>query len=238
MSSPFSRTEMLLGAENMNKLKTAHVAVFGLGGVGGHVVEALARSGVGSFTLFDCDTVAESNLNRQIIATVNTLGMDKTEAMKNRILNINPDAKVTTHNVFYLPENADEFPLSIYDYVIDAIDTVSAKLELAVRCERDGIPIISSMGTGNKLNPTALKVSDVYKTSGCPLARVMRRELKSRGVKSLKVVFSDEKPIKPLSAKQTAEPLQKKQTPGSTSFVPSVAGLILASEVIKDLCGI
>ncbi len=216
----------------MKKLKTAHVAVFGLGGVGGHTVEALGRCGIGRFSLFDSDVVAESNLNRQIIATKDTIGMNKTEAMRDRILAINPDAKVELYNVFYLPENADAFPLDKYDYIVDAIDTVSAKIELAVRCEKLNIPLISSMGTGNKLNPTALTVTDIYKTSTCPLARVMRRELKNRNVKKLKVVYSKETPIKPLFQ----DNLSKKQTPGSCSFVPSVAGLIIASEVVKDLC--
>lgn len=229
MSNIFLRTEMLLGKENMDKLKTAHVAVFGLGGVGGHIVEALARCGIGSFTLFDNDTVAESNLNRQIIATTATIGMAKTVAMKARILSINPDANITVHQTFYLPENADTYPLDKFDYVIDAIDTVSAKIELAVRAEKLGIPIISSMGTGNKLDPTQFKVTDIYKTSVCPLARVMRRELKLRNVKSLKVVYSEEIPIK------TECDNEGKRIPGSTSFVPSVAGLIIASEVIKDL---
>ncbi len=224
---------MLIGTENLNKLKNSHIAIFGLGGVGGHTVEALARSGVGTFTLFDADTVAISNLNRQIIATVDTIGMAKTEAMKNRILSINPNAIVYTNNVFYLPENADKFPIDKYDYVVDAIDTASAKIELAVRCEKLGIKLISSMGTGNKLNPTELKVTDVYKTSGCPLARVMRRELKNRGIKSLKVVYSEEKPIKPLDL--GGDTPSNKPTPASCSFVPSVAGLIIASEVVKDL---
>ena len=235
MSDIFTRTEMLLGTENMEKLKNAHIAVFGLGGVGGHTVEALARSGVGHFTLFDSDTVAESNLNRQIIATVETIGKQKTEAMKNRILSINPSAKIITHDIFYLPENADKFDLSEYSYIVDAIDTVSAKLELVVRAQNLSVPIISSMGTGNKLDPTQLKVCDIYQTSGCPLARVMRRELKCRGVKKLKVVYSEETPIKPLFSEN---PDAKKQSPGSTAFVPSVAGLIIASEVIKDICGI
>ena len=230
MSEKFSRTEMLLGKENMDKLKTAHIAVFGLGGVGGHVCEALARCGIGEFTLFDNDTVAESNLNRQIIATVDTLGMSKTDAMKNRILSINPDAVIHLHQTFYLPENAENYPLDGYDYVIDAIDTVSAKIELAVRCEQLKTPIISSMGTGNKLDPTQFKITDVYKTSVCPLARVMRRELKLRNVKSLKVLYSEEMPIKPANAQEGGKP-----TPGSTAFTPSVAGLIIASEVIKDL---
>ena len=235
MSDIFTRTEMLLGAENMEKLKNAHIAIFGLGGVGGHTVEALARSGVGHFTLFDSDTVAESNLNRQIIATLETVGQKKTEAMKNRILSINSVAEIITHDVFYLPENADNFDLSGYSYIVDAIDTVSAKLELAVRAQKLGVPIISSMGTGNKLDPTQLKVCDIYKTSGCPLARVMRREFKNRGVKELKVVYSEETPIKPLFSENADS---KKQSPGSTAFVPSVAGLIIASEVIKDICNL
>ncbi len=217
----------------MKRLKSAHVAVFGLGGVGGHVCEALARCGIENFTLFDNDKVASSNLNRQIIATVDTIGMDKTEAMKNRILSINPSAEVVCHNVFYLPENADNFSFSGIDYIVDAIDTVSAKIELVLRAEKLNIPIISSMGTGNKLNPTELKVADIYKTSVCPLARTMRCELKKRGVKKLKVVYSEEKPLKPLF--ETDTEIQRRQTPGSTSFVPSVAGLIIASEVIKDL---
>ena len=229
MSDKFLRTEMLLGADNMRKLKNAHVAVFGLGGVGGHVVEALARCGIGEFTLFDNDKVAESNLNRQIIATMDTIGVYKTEAMKERILSINPDAQITLHNVFYLPENADNFPLSDFDYIVDAIDTVSAKIELAVRAEKDGTHIISSMGTGNKLDPTRFEVADIYNTSVCPLARVMRRELKTRGVQSLKVVYSKEDAVKPVN--QSADC----RTPGSTSFVPSVAGLIIAGEVIKDI---
>ncbi len=229
MSEIFSRAEMLIGKQNIEKLKTSHIAVFGLGGVGGHAVEALARCGVSHFTLFDNDTVCESNLNRQIIATIDTIGMQKTEAMKNRILSINPDAEVITHDAFYLPENADLYPLFNYDYVVDAIDTISAKIELAVRSEKSGIPLISSMGTGNKLDPTKFKVSDIYKTSVCPLARVMRYELKRRGVKSLKVVYSEEIPQKPIGADDKA------RTPGSVSFVPSVAGLIIAGEVIKDL---
>lgn len=230
MSDTFIRTQMLIGAENMLKLKNARIAVFGLGGVGGHTIEALARCGVAQFTLFDNDTVAESNLNRQIIATRDTIGMYKTEAMKNRILSINPDARIETHNVFYLPENADNFDISGYSYIVDAIDTVSAKIELAVRAEKHNIPIISSMGTGNKLDPTRFEIEDIYKTSVCPLARVMRRELKSRGVKKLKVVYSKEEAIKPADYESTG------RTPGSTSFVPSVAGLIIASEVVKDIC--
>ncbi len=233
MSDTFLRTEMLIGTDNLNKLKACHIAVFGLGGVGGHTVEALARSGVGTFTLFDADTVSQSNLNRQIIATTDTIGMAKTEAMKNRILSINPDAVIYTNDVFYLPENADRFPLDNFDYVVDAIDTVSAKIELAARCERLGIKLISSMGTGNKLSPTELTVTDIYKTSSCPLARVMRRELKLRGVKALKVVYSEEKPIKPICLGD--ETTSNKPIPASCAFVPSVAGLIIASEVVKDL---
>ncbi len=233
MSDIFLRTEMLLGDKNMQKLKTARVAVFGLGGVGGHATEALARCGVGFFDLFDNDIVAESNINRQIIALNSTIGQFKTEAMANRIHDINPSASVTCHNVFYLPDNADKFPLSNYDYIVDAIDTVSAKIELATRAEKLGVPIISSMGTGNKLNPTELEISDIYKTSVCPLARVMRRELKAKGVSSLKVVYSKEKPKTPIVC---SEAIANCRTPGSTSFVPSVAGLIIASEVIKDIC--
>ncbi len=234
MSEKFIRTEMLLGAENMEKLKNSHIAIFGLGGVGGHTVEALARCGVGSFDLFDADTVSVSNLNRQIIATEHTIGMKKTDAAKERILSINPDANIRIFDVFYLPENADAYPLDKYDYVVDAIDTVSAKIELAVRCEKLGVPLISSMGTGNKLDPTAFEVTDIYKTKGCPLARVMRRELKNRGVKALKVVYSTEDAITPLFTDKTEN--SRKISPGSTSFVPSVAGLILASEVVKSIC--
>ncbi len=237
MSNRFLRTEMLLGKVNMDKLKIAHVAIFGIGGVGGYVVEALARSGVGNFTLFDSDIVDETNINRQIIATTETLGMKKTEAAKKRILSINPDAKITLNDVFYLPENADSFPLSKYDYVVDAIDTVSAKIELAVRCEKENIPIISSMGTGNKLDPTLFQVADVYSTTVCPLAKVMRHELKKREVKSLKVVYSPEIPQKPTFFDDEGS-LSKKKSPGSTSFVPSVAGLIIAKEVISDLCSL
>ena len=234
MSEKFIRTEMLLGAENMEKLKNSHIAIFGLGGVGGHTMEALARCGVEHFDLFDADTVSVSNLNRQIIANVNTIGMKKTEVAKERILSINPSAKVCTFDVFYLPENAEDYPLDKYDYVVDAIDTISAKIELAVRCEKLGVPLISSMGTGNKLDPTAFQVTDIYKTQGCPLARVMRRELKNRGVKALKVVYSTEDAITPLFADKNEN--SRKISPGSTSFVPSVAGLILAGEVVKDIC--
>lgn len=237
----FVRTEMLLGADTMEKLKNVHVAVFGVGGVGGYVVEALARSGVGKFDLIDNDTVALSNINRQIIATHSSVGKYKVDVMKERILDINPNAEVTVHKCFFLPENSGDFDFSQYTYVIDAIDTVTAKLELIVKAQRAGVPIISSMGTGNKLDPTKLEVTDIYKTEMCPLARVMRTELKKRGIKKLKVVYSKEQPIK----KQKNETHQItssnqgriKDVPGSVAFVPSVAGLIIAGQVINDVKG-
>ena len=231
----------------MDRLSQCRVAVFGIGGVGGYVCEALARSGVGAFDLIDDDKVCESNINRQIIATSKTVGKYKTDVMQERILDINPDAKVQTHKCFFLPENASDFPFDKYDYVVDAIDTVTAKIELVMQCQKAGVPIISSMGAGNKLDPTLFRVADIYKTSGDPLAKVMRRELKKRGVKKLKVVYSEEEPIRPIedvSGSETSEverPGSKhRSTPGSTAFVPSVAGLIIAGEVIKDLtsdCG-
>lgn len=227
----FLRTEMLFGEEKMQKLANARVAVFGLGGVGGHAAEALARCGIGCFALIDNDTVSVSNINRQIIALDSTVGKLKTEAMRERILDINPTAQIETYNMFYLPENADTIPLSDYNFIIDAIDTVSAKIELAVRAEKLGINIISSMGTGNKTDPLKLTVTDIYKTEMCPLARVMRRELKARNVKSLKVVYSTEKALKPLPTEETLS----KPIPGSTSFVPSVAGLIIASQVVNSI---
>lgn len=227
------RTAMLLGLDGVERLKRARVAVFGVGGVGGYVCEALARAGVGTIDLFDNDTVSRSNINRQIIALHSTLGRPKVEVMKERILDIAPDCTVRTHQVFYLPENADEFPLDQYDYVADAIDTVSAKIELAVRATRADIPIISSMGTGNKLDPTRFCVTDLSKTEGCPLARVMRRELKARGITHLKVVYSTE-PASPHVYEPEGES-SKKVTPASLSFVPSVAGLIIAGEIIKEL---
>lgn len=230
MEERFARTELLLGAEAMKRLKASRVAVFGIGGVGGHAVEALARSGVGALDLIDNDRVSESNLNRQIIALGSTIGRYKTEVMKERILDINPEAKVCIHNCFYLPETAEQFDFSSYDYVIDAIDTVTGKLQLVLQAGAVGTPIISSMGAGNKLDATAFQVADIYETSVCPLARVMRRELKTRGVKELKVVYSKEKARK-LSGGEAG-------TPGSTAFVPAVAGMILAGEVIKDLTGI
>ena len=231
----FSRTELLLGQEAMEKLRRSRVAVFGIGGVGGHVVEALARSGVGAFDLIDNDTVSITNINRQIIATLDSVGKYKTEVMKERILSINPEAKIEIHNCFFLPETKDEFDFSSYDYVVDAVDTVTAKIALVMACEEAKVPIISSMGAGNKLNPAAFEVADIYKTSVCPLAKVMRRELKKRNIKKLKVVYSKEIPLTPGASE---EETTKRALPGSIAFTPSVAGLILASEVIKDLTGV
>lgn len=230
MSEQFSRTEMLLGEGSTELLKKKKVAVFGIGGVGGYVVEALARTGVGKFDLIDSDTVALSNLNRQIIATGKTVGQYKTDVMRDRILDINPEAEVTVHKCFYLPENAAEFDFSSYDYVVDAVDTVTAKIDIIISAKKAGTPVISAMGAGNKLNPAMFTVADIYQTSVCPLAKVMRRELKKRGVQELKVVYSKEEPKKQKTDSEGGRPV-----PGSVAFVPSVAGLILASEVIKDL---
>lgn len=232
MTNQFSRTAILLGVEAMQKLKNSRVAIFGIGGVGGYVAEALARSGVGTLDLFDNDTVSKTNINRQIYALHSTIGQYKTEVAAKRIADINPEAVVNCHKVFYMPDNADEYDLSKYDYIIDAIDTVTAKIELVVRAQKADVPIISSMGTGNKLDPLSFEVTDIFKTTMCPLAKVMRYELKKRGIKKLKVIYSKEKPLTPLS---TDEVSSKRQVPGSTAFVPSVAGLIIASEVIKDL---
>ncbi len=239
MDPRFQRTEMLLGESVMDRLKNARVAVFGLGGVGGYVVEALARSGVGALDLIDNDKVALSNLNRQVIATENTVGKYKTEAARDRVLSINPGCRVTLHTCFFLPENADIFDFSAWDYVVDAIDTVSGKLAIIEKARAAGVPVISSMGTGNKINPAMLTVSDIGETSCDPLARVMRRELKKRGIASLKVVWSREQPIAPAAPPDPGEaPAHgKRSTPGSTAFVPGCAGLILASEVVKDLTG-
>lgn len=238
----FQRTELLLGEEAIKRLKNSRVAVFGVGGVGGYVCEALVRSGVGSFELIDNDKVCLSNLNRQIIATTKTIGQDKVSVMRERMLEINPKVQVSVRRCFFLPENADDFDFSQYDYIVDAVDTVSAKLELAVRAEKYHIPIISSMGTGNKLDPTAFVVTDIYKTHMCPLAKVMRRELKKRGIRKLKVVYSNEEPIKPAkpclnldAGQQEFKAEKRRATPGSVAFVPSVAGLIIAGEVIKDI---
>lgn len=227
----FSRFELLIGEDNIQKLNQAHVIVFGVGGVGGYVVEALVRSGIGHITIVDNDVVSLSNLNRQIIATQETIGQKKVDVMKKRILSIHPECDVTTLDMFYLPETADQIDLSQYDYVVDAIDTITSKIELAVRCDQK-IPLISSMGTGNKMNPALLQVSDIYKTSVCPLAKVMRRELKKRCVKHLKVVYSQELPMKPFASDEITH---KRSIPGSTAFVPSSAGLLIASEVVKDL---
>lgn len=234
MQESFSRTEQLLGRESMDRLAKARVAVFGIGGVGGYAVEALARAGVGSLDLFDHDTVAPSNLNRQIVATTKTIGRLKVEVMRERILEINPNAIVTVHDCFYLPENAEEYDLSVYTYILDAVDTVTAKIELAVRASHSNTPLISCMGAGNKLDPTRFEVADLYSTSVCPLAKVMRKELKARGISALKVVYSKEPALRP---EETCEPqaVFRRSTPGSVSFVPSVAGLVLAGEVIKDI---
>lgn len=228
------RTQMLLGENNLNKLKNARVAVFGVGGVGGYAAEAIARCGVGSIDLFDSDTVSESNINRQIIATVDTVGQKKTEVMKRRIALINPDAKVNAYDVFYTAENSNQYPLDGYTYVIDAIDTVSSKIHLICQCSKIGVPIISAMGAGNKLHADMFEVSDIYKTSVCPLARVLRKELRARGVKKLKTVYSKEEPLTPLPLE--APSAGRRQTPGSVSFVPGTVGLIIAGEVINDIC--
>lgn len=238
MLNQFSRTELLFGSEALAKLKKAHVAVFGIGGVGGHVVEALARSGVGSFDLIDNDTVAITNINRQIIATLDTVGQPKVEVMRKRILSINPEAEITLHQCFFLPENKDEFDFSKYDYVVDAVDTVAAKIAIVLAAKEAGVPVISSMGAGNKVNPAMFEVADIYKTSIDPLARVMRQAMKKHHIKKLKVVYSKELPllqVDELKAECHAEAPKRRALPGSNSFCPSVAGLIIASEVIKDL---
>lgn len=242
MQNRFSRTELLFGKEAMERLAGCRVAVFGIGGVGGYVCEALARSGVGALDLTDDDKVCESNINRQIIATGKTIGQYKVDVMKERILDINPNAEVKTYKCFFLPENASDFPFDKYDYVVDAIDTVTAKIELVMQCQKTGVPIISSMGAGNKLDPTQFRVADIYKTRMDPLAKVMRRELKKRGVKKLKVVYSEEEPVIPVMDTELAGPVEtdghsagRRSIPGSTAFVPSVAGLVIAGEVIKDL---
>lgn len=236
MLNQFSRTELLLGEEAMSKLANSRVIVFGVGGVGGFTAEALVRSGVGAIDLVDNDTVSVTNINRQLIATTKTVGRYKTEVAKERFLEINPDLKIEIHNVFYLPENADTFDFTKYDYIVDAIDTVSGKLALVENAQKANTPIISSMGAGNKLNPTMLEVSDIYKTSVCPLAKVMRTECKKRRIKKLKCVYSKEPAMTPAQSEEDKS--SRRKTPGSTAFVPSVAGLIIASEVIKDLTGV
>ncbi len=252
MEDQFSRTRLLLGGDALEKLKNARVAVFGIGGVGGYVVEALVRSGVGTFHLIDDDRVCLSNLNRQIIATRKTIGLYKVDVMKERILEINPDAEVHTYRCFYLPETRDRFDFTQYSYVVDAVDTVTAKIQLVLEAAAAGTPIISSMGAGNKLDPTQFEVADIYETSVCPLARVMRRELKKRHVEHLKVVYSREKPVSPRAEEapeggreeaslfgesSEAESMHtgRRQIPGSAAFVPSAAGLIIAGEVVHDL---
>ena len=238
MINQFSRTELLVGREAMNTLQNARVAVFGVGGVGGYTVEALARSGVGALELIDNDTVSLTNLNRQIIALHSTVGRAKVEVCRERILDINPECRVTIHQTFFLPETSDRFDFSQYDYVVDAIDTVKGKLELALKAQEAGVPIISSMGAGNKLEPTAFEVCDISKTSVCPLARVMRLECRKRGIKKLKVVYSKEQAVRPfadIAAEVREEDDVRRDIPGSMAFVPSVAGLIIAGEVIKEL---
>lgn len=242
MENQFSRTELLFGTKAMEKFAGARVAVFGIGGVGGYTVEALVRSGIGEIDLIDSDTVSLTNLNRQIIATKSSIGKYKVDVMQDRIMDINPDVKVHVHKCFYLPETKDQFDFSQYDYVVDAVDTVTAKLQIVEEAEAAGVPVISSMGAGNKLDSAAFQVADIYKTSVCPLAKVMRRELKKRGIKKLKVVYSQELPVMPdpellSSYSEEVSPLapQKRSVPGSVAFVPSVAGLIIAGEVLKDL---
>lgn len=245
MDEQFSRSALLLGKEAIYQLSKAKIAVFGVGGVGGYCVEALARSGVSTLHLYDDDTVSKSNLNRQIAALHSTLGKPKAQVMADRVLDINPNCHVQAIRMFYLPSNADNVDLSQYDYVVDCIDTVSAKLELISRCIHLKVPIISAMGTGNKLNPSDLRVSDISKTSGCPLARVMRKELRKRGIAHLKVVWSTEEPRTPLEAVSAETPANdtrpgsttRKDTPGSLPFVPAAAGLLLASAVVRDLIG-
>ena len=248
MLNQFSRTQLLLGKEAMEKLQRSRVAVFGIGGVGGYVCEALVRSGVGAFDLIDDDKVCLTNLNRQIIATRKTVGKYKADVMKERMQEINPDVEVNVHRCFFLPENAEDFPFEKYDYVVDAVDTVTAKLEIVMQAKKKRVPVISCMGAGNKLDASAFRVADIYKTKMCPLAKVMRRELKKRGVKELKVVYSEEKPTRPLEdmsiscrshcicppgAKHNCT--ERRDIPGSVAFVPPVAGLIIAGEVVKDL---
>ena len=251
MLNQFSRTQLLYGAEAMEKLASARVAVFGVGGVGGYVVEALARSGVGALDLIDNDEVCASNLNRQIIATTKTIGKYKVDVAEERIHDINPDCRVRTYKTFFLPETKDQFNFSDYDYVVDAIDTVTGKLTIIEMAKEANIPVISSMGAGNKINPAMFEVADIYETSICPLAKVMRHECKKRGIRDLKVVYSKEKPIQPqadtpksendnntVSQETTGRDSKRRAIPGSTAFVPSVVGLIIAGEIINDITGI
>jgi tRNA A37 threonylcarbamoyladenosine dehydratase len=248
MLNQFSRTELLVGSEGMEKLKNARVAIFGIGGVGGYTVEALARSGVGTLDLIDDDKICLTNLNRQILATRSTVGKYKVDVARDRILDINPNANVNIYKTFYVPDTADQFDFTKYDYVVDAIDTVTGKIELIMQADRTNTPIISSMGAGNKMDASAFKVADIYKTNVCPLAKVMRRELKKRGIKKLKVVYSEEKPMTPIDDMAIScrthcicppgtarKCTQRRQVPGSNAFVPSVVGLIIAGEVINDI---
>ncbi|MBQ7069751.1 MAG: tRNA threonylcarbamoyladenosine dehydratase [Ruminococcus sp.] len=240
MADQFSRTRLVLGDEGIERLKAARVAVFGIGGVGGYTVEALARSGVGALDLIDNDTVSLSNINRQIYALHSTVGRQKTEVAKERIADICPDTRVTVYNTFFMPENSGEFDFSKYDYVVDAVDTVSAKLEIIRLSKLAGVPVISSMGAGNKLDASRFRVTDISKTSVCPLAKVMRLELRKRGIKGVKAVWSDEIPIKPDEQKteEARENKARRAVPGSLAFVPSAAGLLIAGEVVRDLCGV
>lgn len=249
MLNEFSRTQMLIGEENLNKLKNTTVAVFGIGGVGSFVTEGLARAGIGKLVLIDNDDICITNINRQIHANHKTIGKSKVEVMRERILDINPAAKVTAIQKFYLPDCSDELMRDDYDYIVDAVDTVTAKIDLILQAQKRNIPIISSMGTGNKLDPTRLEITDIYKTSMCPLAKIMRKELRVRGIDSLKVIYSKESPIKPIqeedtqydacttATKQGVNNIRKHQIPGSMSFVPSVAGLIISSEIVRDIIG-
>ena len=224
MKEQFERTSLLIGEEAISKLNNSKVLIFGVGGVGGYVAEALARTGVGSITIVDKDTVSESNINRQIIALHSTVGKDKVDVLKERMLDINPELQVDARKCFFLPDNSHEFDFSQYDYIVDAVDTVTAKLQIIVQAKEAGVPVISAMGAGNKVHPEMFEIADIYKTEMCPLAKVMRRELKNRGIKKLKVVYSKEKPV------------YKGDVPGSIAFSPSVVGLLMASEVIRDLC--
>ena len=251
MLDQFSRTQLLIGRDGIDRLSRARVAVFGIGGVGGYVCEALVRSGVGAFDLIDDDRVCLTNLNRQILATRKTVGKYKAEVMAERMSEINPNVDITIHKCFFLPENADDFPFNEYSYVVDAVDTVTAKLEIILRAKAEGVPVISAMGAGNKLDAGRLKVADIYETSVCPLARVMRYELRKRKVKSLKVVFSDEKPTRPIEDMSIScrthcicppdakhKCTERRDIPGSTAFVPAVAGLLIAGEVVRDIAGV
>lgn len=235
MADQFTRTELLYGENAVEKFKKSRVAVFGIGGVGGHLTEALVRSGIGTIDIIDNDTVSFTNINRQIIATHETVGKSKVDVMEERIKSINPDCTVNKYNMFVLPENIDNFNFSVYDYIADAIDTVSGKLAIIKKAYGMGIPVISSMGAGNKLDPTQFEISDINKTSVCPLARVMRRLCKENGVKKLKVVYSKEPAITPFEISGNDEEISKRQTPGSNAIVPAVAGLIIASEILKDI---